>query len=141
MAITNQDRVGKAMDLLRAGLAPVVEREVQAAVKAGNVRMDAIRRLADDPMLGQKPIAQREAAGILRPTWETWNDVFGRTLGHAERSLVQELRDGHKASRISDEGVAHLAGQLGAEVRVTLEAEATPPGGSSDQIVRTVAEN
>ena len=25
--------------------------------------------------------------------WETWNDVFGRTLGRAERSLVQELRD------------------------------------------------
>src|SRR5208337_4388095 len=25
--------------------------------------------------------------------WETWNDVFGRTLGRADRSLVQELRD------------------------------------------------
>jgi predicted AAA+ superfamily ATPase len=93
MAITNQDRVGKAMELLRAGLAPVVEREVQAAVKAGSVRMDAIRRFADDPMLGQKPIAQWDAAGVLKLMWETWNDVFGRTLGRAERSLVQELRD------------------------------------------------
>ncbi|WP_439577207.1 hypothetical protein [Elioraea sp.] len=27
MAITNQERVGKAMDLLRAGLAPFVERK------------------------------------------------------------------------------------------------------------------
>ena len=27
MAITNQERVGKAMELLRAGLAPFVERE------------------------------------------------------------------------------------------------------------------
>ena len=25
--------------------------------------------------------------------WEAWNDVFRRTLGHAERSLVSELRD------------------------------------------------
>src|SRR6266403_2249932 len=25
--------------------------------------------------------------------WDAWNDVFGRTLGRAERSLVQELRD------------------------------------------------
>ena len=40
MAITNQERVGKTMELLRAGLAPSVEREVQAAVKNGSVRMD-----------------------------------------------------------------------------------------------------
>ena len=25
--------------------------------------------------------------------WDTWNEVFARTLGRAERSLVQELRD------------------------------------------------
>ena len=93
MAITNHDRVGKALELLKAGLAPVVEREVQAAVKAGSVRMDAIRRFADDPMLGQKPIAQWDVAGVLKLMWETWNDVFGKTLGRAERSLVQELRD------------------------------------------------
>ena len=93
MAMTNQERVGKAMDLLRAGLAPFVEREVQSAVKAGTVRMDAVKRFAEDPMLGSKPIAQWDAAGLLKLTWETWNDVFGRTLGRAERSLVQELRD------------------------------------------------
>ncbi len=93
MAITNHERVGKAMDLLRAGLAPFVEREVQGAVKAGTLRMDAVRRFADDPMLGSRPIAQWDAAGLLKLMWETWNDVFGRTLGRAERSLVQELRD------------------------------------------------
>ena len=49
MAITNQERVGKAMELLREGIAPYVEREVHAAVKAGSVRMDAIRRFAEDP--------------------------------------------------------------------------------------------
>src|SRR4029450_9901916 len=32
-------------------------------------------------------------AGLLKLMWETWKDVFGRTLGRAERSLVQELRD------------------------------------------------
>jgi predicted AAA+ superfamily ATPase len=93
MAMTNQERVGKAMELLRAGLAPFVEREVQAAVKAGTVRMDAVRRFAEDPMLSSKPIAQWDVAGLLKLTWETWNDVFGRTLGRSERSLVQELRD------------------------------------------------
>ncbi len=93
MAITNQERIGKAMELLRAGLAPFVEREIQAAVKVGSVRMEAVRRFADDPVLGQKPVAQWDAAGLLKLMWETWNDVFGRTLGRAERSLVQELRD------------------------------------------------
>ncbi len=93
MAITNQERIGKAMELLREGVAPYVEREVLAAVKAGTVRMEAIKRFAEDPMLGQKPIAQWDAAGLLKLLWETWNDVFGRTLGRAERSLVQELRD------------------------------------------------
>jgi predicted AAA+ superfamily ATPase len=91
--MTNQERVGKAMDLLRAGLAPFVEREAQSAVKAGTVRMDAIRRFAEDPMLGTKPIAQWDTAGLLKLMWETWNDVFKRTLGFAERSLVSELRD------------------------------------------------
>lgn len=93
MAMTNQDRVGKGMDLLRAGLAPFVEREVQSAVNAGTVRMDAVRRFAEDPMLGKKSIAQWDVAGLLKLMWETWNDVFKRTLGFAERSLVSELRD------------------------------------------------
>jgi len=97
MSISNQDRVGKALDLLRAGLAPYVEREVLQAVQAGTVRMDSVRRFSDDPILGQKPIAQWDAAGLLKLMWETWNDVFGRTLGRAERTLVQELRDWRNA--------------------------------------------
>ena len=66
MAITNQERVGKGMELLRSGLASFVEREVQAAAKGGSVRMDAVRRFAEDPMLGQKPIGQWDAAGLLK---------------------------------------------------------------------------
>jgi len=42
MAITTQERAGKAIDPLRAGLAPFVEREVQAAAKAGTLRNDAV---------------------------------------------------------------------------------------------------
>lgn len=42
MAITNHERVCKAMELLRAGLAPFVGREVQAAAKAGTVRIETV---------------------------------------------------------------------------------------------------
>jgi predicted AAA+ superfamily ATPase len=93
MAITNQERIGKAMELLRAGLAPYVEREVQSAVKSNSLRMDMVQRYSEDPILSKKPISQWDVAGLLKVMWETWNEVFGRTLGRAERSLVQELRD------------------------------------------------
>jgi hypothetical protein len=32
-------------------------------------------------------------AALLKLMWEAWNDVFAKTLGRTERSLVQELRD------------------------------------------------
>jgi hypothetical protein len=58
MAITNQDRVGKALELLKAGLAPFVDREVMAAVKTNSVQMATVQRYAEDPILSKKPISQ-----------------------------------------------------------------------------------
>jgi hypothetical protein len=54
---------------------------------------------------------------------------------------LDAARVGRDASRIAEEVIAHLAGQVGAEVRVTLEIEAQLPDGASDQVVRTVTEN
>jgi len=92
MAITNQERVGKAMDLLRAGLAPFVEREFksQHQEKAAEA---ARRYFGDDRAVGRKPMAEWDVAALLKVMWAAWNDTFGRTLGRAERSLVQELID------------------------------------------------
>ena len=93
MATTNQERVGKAMELLRAGLAPFIEREF----KAQNGKMepaDAARRyFGDDRTVAGKALAEWDVAALLKLMWEGWNEVFGRTLGRAERSLVSELRD------------------------------------------------
>jgi hypothetical protein len=55
--------------------------------------------------------------------------------------LLDPARVGRDASRIADEVLAHLAGQVGAEVTVTLEIAVSLPDGASDQIVRTVTEN
>jgi predicted AAA+ superfamily ATPase len=92
MAITNQERVGKAMDLLREGLAPFVEREFksQHQEKAPD---EARRYFGDDRTVGKKPVAEWDVASLLKLMWEAWNAVFGKTLGRAERSLVQELGD------------------------------------------------
>ena len=92
MAITNHERVGKAMELLRAGLAPFVEREFKSLHQAQAAEA-ARRYLGDDRTVGKKPVAEWDVAALLKLMWEAWNDVFGRTLGRAERSLVQELRD------------------------------------------------
>lgn len=50
-------------------------------------------------------------------------------------------RMGRDAGQIADEVVAHLAGLVGAKVRVTVEIEAEVPDGVSEQVVRTVSEN
>jgi len=92
MAMTNQDRVGKAMEMLRAGIAPFVEREFKSQHQAQAAEA-ARRYFGDDRTVGKKPVAEWDAAALLKLMWEAWNDTFGRTLGRAERSLVQELRD------------------------------------------------
>ncbi len=48
---------------------------------------------------------------------------------------------GRDAGRIADEVIAHLAGFVGSQVKVTLEVEAEIPSGVPDTVVRTVAEN
>jgi predicted AAA+ superfamily ATPase len=92
MAVTNRDRVGKALDLLRAGLAPFVEREFKSAFgpRAG---AEVARFLGDDRVTAKRPLAQWDVAALLRLMWEAWNEVFRSTLGQAERSLLAELRD------------------------------------------------
>jgi predicted AAA+ superfamily ATPase len=92
MAITNQDRVGKAMELLRLGLAPFVEREFKNQHR-DQALGEARRYLGDDGTVAKKLLADWNVAALLEVMWEAWNEVFGKTLGRAERSLVQELRD------------------------------------------------
>ena len=55
--------------------------------------------------------------------------------------VLDAARTGRDASRIADEIIAHLAGLVGANVKVTLEIEADFPGGAPDHVVRTVTEN
>lgn len=94
MAATNHERVGNALDLLRAGLGPFVEREIKAAMKDGT-SIPSLQALASDPLIKDKPITDWDAALLLKVMWESWNEVFRKTLGPAERGLVGELR-GHR---------------------------------------------
>jgi hypothetical protein len=55
--------------------------------------------------------------------------------------VLDSARVGRDASRVADEVISHLAGLVGADVKVTLEIEARMPDGASEQVVRTVTEN
>lgn len=92
MALTNHERVGKALETLRQGLAPFIEREVNT-ISDDDARGLVARLAADDRLLSGKPLAQWDAAALLKLMWDGWNLVFRNTLGHAERSIVSELRD------------------------------------------------
>jgi predicted AAA+ superfamily ATPase len=92
MATTNHERVGKALELLKSGLAPFVEREL-ASTYQDRAEAEAARLLGEDRLNAKRPVAEWDAAPLLKLMWEAWNEVFRKTLGPAERSLVGELRD------------------------------------------------
>jgi predicted AAA+ superfamily ATPase len=90
MASTNHERVGKALDLLKAGLAPFVERELTA--RHGNDWAFQVREMLEDTRLGDgKGDALQDVAVLLVVMDRSWGHVFRRILGKAERSLVNEL--------------------------------------------------
>src|ERR1043165_1961890 len=92
MATTNTERVGKAMELLKSGLAPFVDRELKS-VYQGRAAAEAARLLGEDHVNARRPVIEWDPAALLQAMWDGWNDVFRRTLGQSERPLVSELRD------------------------------------------------
>ena len=92
MAITNHERVGKAMELLKGGLGPFVDREFKSAYRE-RATAEASRFMGEDRMNARRALADWDVAPLLKLMWDSWNDVFRKTLGPAERSLVSELRD------------------------------------------------
>jgi predicted AAA+ superfamily ATPase len=75
--------------------------------------------LGDDRLLANRNLEEWDASALLRLMWEAWNEVFRRPLGHAERSLVSELREvrnrhAHQQNFSSDDAYRALdsAGRL-----------------------------
>ncbi len=94
MAITNHERVGKALDLLKDGLRPFVERELKA--QHAQQWFEQVRSAvgpAQERLFLNESEPPWDAASLLAVMWNQWNLVFKKTLGQAERTLVSELRD------------------------------------------------
>ena len=92
MALTNHQRVGKGLDLLKAGLSSYVQREFES--KYGERALEEARaRLGTDRLRGDGPFSEWDAAALLRVMWDSWRELFDQSLGYVGRALVSELRD------------------------------------------------
>ena len=112
MAITNRERVGSGMDALKRGLSPFVSREFITHFRGRSDQV--LQSVLGEPVQDAKGhFSNMDAAALLRVMWDSWNDVYRDTLGHAERSLVSELRDirnrwAHQESFSSDDAYRAL---------------------------------
>ncbi|CAN5820249.1 Swt1 family HEPN domain-containing protein [soil metagenome] len=92
MAITNRDRVNSTLELLYQGLLPYVVREMKAEYKGNwiSASESALKSTLDINPDGEPHI---DTSNLLRLMFSDWNQVFGKKLGHTERSIVSELRE------------------------------------------------
>ncbi|MBE9227450.1 ribonuclease III [Phormidium sp. LEGE 05292] len=91
MAISNHDRIGKALNILSQGLYPYVERQMRTV--HGDWIKVAISNLPEHQTSKREvaDILREDVAAVLIIMSKQWESVFKKKLGHAERSLVGEL--------------------------------------------------
>lgn len=90
MAITHNERVGKALTLLKEGLVPFVEREFKARFGDGWA-FEMRDALSDTRLNTTKDEQVSDVAALLVVMDRKWGEVFRQILGKTERSLVNEL--------------------------------------------------
>jgi predicted AAA+ superfamily ATPase len=93
MAMSNSERIGKGLELLRDGLVPFVEREMKAKY-AGQWKDQVLESTPKEQDWTDKDgQIQWDAHRVLLILWNQWNNVFKKTLGQSERTYVSELRE------------------------------------------------
>ena len=127
MAISNAERVGKALEYLREGLVPFVEREMQDTHGA----KEWLKKAKDCFNTGQKTTLKEkphrwDTYALLQVMNNQWNLVFKKVLSKSDRSLVMELQDfrnryAHEENFSSDDALRALE-----DVKRLLEAVSAP---------------
>jgi predicted AAA+ superfamily ATPase len=96
VAASNHERIGKALAIFNEGALPFFERELKAAYgeKWQEKALDALddERSTRIAKLSGK-MDWSDTSLLLKVMWNLWNAAFNKTLGHAERSLISELRE------------------------------------------------
>lgn len=91
MALSNRERVGRAFELLAAGLGPWLDARMQALGGSGPDWLARFATSARPPVTG--PVSLDDPAVQLRVMTEAWDAACRDQLGRPERNLVFELRD------------------------------------------------
>ncbi len=91
MALSNHERVGRALKLLHEGLYPYLEREMQATYRT-QWPLRAAAFFDKDSVAAQNSL-KTDLYDFLKFMWNEWNDVFRKTLGKPQRSLLSECQD------------------------------------------------
>ena len=87
MAITNSERVGKALDLLKDGLRPYVERELKATYKDRWIDDRRAQVSLTGSRLGKTPrVSNWDTQALPQVMCELWNDCFKKILGPSDRN-------------------------------------------------------
>ena len=87
MAITNYERIGKALNVLKDGLRPFVERELKSQYQQSwfeEVKTSLSPQQLSFAGTEEEPFG--DIATVLTVIWNQWNTVFRKTLGQAERT-------------------------------------------------------
>jgi len=90
MAITNQERVQKGLDLLKDGLRSFVEQEMKAT------HGEKWQKVAEEGFPNMKfkgGISLNDVGNLLSILLNEWNRVFEKTLGKTEKNAVHTLKD------------------------------------------------
>ncbi|MGH8933127.1 MAG: Swt1 family HEPN domain-containing protein [Egibacteraceae bacterium] len=85
MAVTNYERVGKALGLLSDGLTPFVSHACRA--EYGNKWLEAVDRSRP----GMK-VSPTDSSFLLKVMWDEWDKVFKKVLDRVEQTYVRELQ-------------------------------------------------
>jgi hypothetical protein len=90
MDSSNNEKVGRALELVRLGLRPFVEQRLRSAY-GDNWLREASRGLPPWQTAKAGPI-NFDVQALLGIMVERWSSVFGAVLGKLERSLIGELQ-------------------------------------------------
>lgn len=135
MAISNHERVGRALTLLGQGLYPYVEKEMQAIHRERWLTV-ATSYLAKDQNLRRKPadILREDVSALLTVISKHWEEVFRKNMSYAERALISELIEvrnkwAHKSTFSTDDtyraldSIARLLKAISASEAIDVEKQ------------------
>jgi len=107
MALTNKEKVGRALEALQRGLLPFVDEYMTAAAPAGTDWVSLLEARDEQKHGASKKYSRDDVRFLLRVLTEEWRS-FGKALDRAQSALASELREvgnrwGHSATFSSDD--------------------------------------